>query len=118
MRPRRNLSTSVTEGETHLLQRELPRELLERRFEIPGGQILVWLGTDLVYGGVDVLDQEGTLRHSWEDEVDSEEDLSELMTAAGIAMKHAREIARELLEERGKWEEAQRGKRWWRWGRN
>jgi HEAT repeat protein/PBS lyase HEAT-like repeat-containing protein len=90
---------------------------LARRFEIPGGQILVWLGTDLLYAGVDVLDDEGTVRRSWEDEVDSEEDLIELITAARIPMEDAREIAHGLLEERKNWEAAQRGKRWWRWGR-
>jgi hypothetical protein len=100
------------------LQRALPHEVLERRFETPGGQILAWLGTDLVHGGVDLLSEDGTVRHSWEDEVASEQDLLDLLTAARIPMGEAREIARDLMQERTNWEEAQRGKRWWRWGRS
>jgi hypothetical protein len=79
--------------------------------------MMVWLGTDLMYGGVDVLNHDGAIRDSWEDEVESQEDLVELMIAARVPPEDAHAIAHGLLEERKRWADAQAGKRWWRWGK-
>jgi hypothetical protein len=98
--------------------RELPHELLERRFHVSGREVLVWLGTDLIYGGVDILNADGTIRESWEDEVKADADLIAMMSGAGIPEQHAKEIASALMEERDRWTKSQAGKRWWRWGKD
>jgi hypothetical protein len=72
------------------------------------GRAYVWLGTDGVWGGVDVHDSDDELVRSWEDEVTTPRALADLLEQAGVDREQAESMSNDLVK-RWKGSEAETG---------